>query len=234
MSETSISKMKGRLPAIIAVVVVAVLLLCICRVTYIPDNADLGGAALSQAGGGGAFTAEQYCAENWDSLMVPSIRELARDISELLPLIRADLASAGEQYAKRENETSAYNFCMSGVARVLEIESPERASRTRLVIDIQPYDGQADAKVQVSSVIRTNALRDAVGFLALDDFANQVEFAGLTTAFNARVQETVIANLDIPALDGQEIEFLGCVAISEYAGPDDCLIVPVELARAGE
>ena len=230
------SKVKDHLPALVAVVAIVVLVACTCRVTYIPDpvqqtTVDETGAVIVVEE---LSVAEQYCEDNWDSLMMPTIRELAQDISELLPMIREDLNAAGEQYANRENETSAYNFCMRGTVQVLEIEEADRASRTRLVIDIQPYDGEADAKIQVSSVIRTNALRDAVGFLVLDDFANQVEFAELTTAFNARVQETVIANLDIAALEGQEVEFLGCVAISEYTEPDDCLIVPVELTKAGE
>lgn len=234
------SNIKERLPAITAIAVIAVFLACVCRVTYIPDfpaqashAVAAGGEVAAPAAGGNLSAAEQYCEDNWDSLMLPAIRGLARDISELLPLMRESLAAAGEQYANRENETSAYNFCLRGVARVLEIESPDRASRTRLVIDIQPYDGEADAKIQVSSVIRTNALRDAVGFLVLDDFANQVEFAALTAAFNARVQETVIASLDIASLEGEEIEFLGCAAVNGYAVPDDCLIVPVELAMAG-
>ncbi len=228
-------KLKEHLPAFAVIVVVLVLIACTCRVTYVPDPVQQ--TIIDETGAEVVVeelsVAEQYCADNWDSLMVPTIRENAQDISELLPLIREDLASAGEQFAKRENETSAYNFCLQGTVTVLEVEEADRASRTRLVIDIQPYDGVADAKIQVSSVIRTNALRDAVGFLKLDDFANQVEFADLTKAFNARVQETVISGLDAASLAGQEVTFLGCVAITEFAEPDDFLIVPVEL-KAGE
>ncbi|HIR06680.1 MAG TPA: DUF2291 family protein [Candidatus Pullichristensenella stercoripullorum] len=231
------SKLKDHLPALVAAVVIVVLIACTCRVTYIPDpvqetTIDETGAVVVVEE---LSVAEQYCQDNWDSLMMPTIQERAQDIATMLPMIREDLAAAGDQYASRENETSPYSFCLSGTVQVLEIEEPDRATRTRLVIDVQPYDGEPDAKIQVSSVIRTNALRDAVGFLKLDDFANQVEFADLTTAFNARVQETVIAGLDIASLEGQEVDFLGCVAINEYTEPDDFLIVPVELGpKAGE
>lgn len=220
------SKLKDHLPALVAAVVIIVLIACTCRVTYVPDP-DEDAVVLS--------VPEQYCLDNWDSLMVPTIEELAQDISTLLPMVREDLDAAGAQYANRENETSPYSFCVKGTVQVLEIEEPDRASRTRLVIDIQPYDGEADAKIQVSSVIKTNALRDAVGFLKLDDFANQVEFAGLTTAFNARVQETVLAGLDIAAMEGQEIDFTGCVSLDGYTEADDFLIVPIQLGlKAGE
>ena len=231
------SKLKDHFPALVAAVAIVILIACTCRVTYIPDPVqetvvdETGAVVVVEE----LSVAEQYCQDNWDSLMMPTIQERAQDIGTLLPMIREDIAAAGEQYASRENETSPYSFCVSGTVQVLEIEEPDRATRTRLIVDIAPYDGEPDAKIQVSSVIRTNALRDAVGFLKLDDFANQVEFADLTTAFNARVQETVLAGLDIAAMEGQEIDFTGCVSLDGYTEADDFLIVPIQLGlKAGE
>ena len=97
---------------------------------------------------------EQYCLDNWDSLMVPTIEELAQDISTLLPMVREDLDAAGAQYANRENETSPYSFCVKGTVQVLEIEEPDRASRTRWSLIFSPTMARRDAKIQVSSVIK--------------------------------------------------------------------------------
>lgn len=229
---------RKRSPEIIACLVVLLLIALTCRATYIPDPVQQ--TIVDEATGEVTVVeqlsvAQQYCEYNWDSLMLPTIEEQAVDIGELIPLVRADLTSAGAQYAKRENDSSPYSFCVKGTVNVLQLEDPDRASRTKLVVDVQPYDGNADAKIQISSVIRTNAIRDAVGFLRLDDFANQVEFAELTAAFNDRIKADVIANLTPASLIGTDIDILGCVSLTQYIEPNDCLIVPVQITpKEGE
>lgn len=102
-------------------------------------------------------------------------------------------------------------------------------------MDVAPYDGEVDCKLQVSTVLKTNAVRDAVGFLRLDDFKDQVEFAELTKAFNAKIQETIISKIeDVAALEGKEIDFLGAVALTKLEDPDDMLIIPVKLSVVGD
>jgi predicted lipoprotein len=82
-------------------------------------------------------------------------------------------------------------------------------------------------------VIKTNAIRDSVGFLKLDDFANQVEFAELTKAFNARVQEDLITKTDATALKGKTISFTGCLALTKFAEAKDAEIIPIQLQEVG-
>ena len=206
-----------------------------CRVTVIYDTAPQ--TTVNEAGEtvevAKLTVPQQYCVQNWETKMLPTIAEKAVDGLTALNAAKADLAAAGAQYATRENETSAWNFCLTGKARVLSVENPEKKSKARLVVDCEPCDGAEDMKIQVSSVIKTNAVRDAVGFLHLDDFANQVEFAELTKAFNARIQQDLITNLDIPGLEGKEIEYLGCVAVatSGLNSADDALLIPVRLTE---
>lgn len=178
--------------------------------------------------------AEQYCIDNWETKMLPAIRKAAIDVAQVAQGVKADLSAYGDAHATRENATSAYNFCVTGQVKVLEVENSEKISKKRLLIDVAPYDGVADAKIQISSVIKTNALRDAVGFLKLDDFGNQVEFADLTKAFNARVQQDVISGLDAEALVGKELVLTGCVAVAAYADADSILIVPVSIVEVGD
>jgi predicted lipoprotein len=203
-----------------------------CRVTVVRD-APLSAAADDSAAVdlSGLSVAERYCAENWELRMLPAIEERATRLDAFIEGVRSDLAALGAQYAERSNETSPWSFCLKGRAVVLDVEEPDKVTKTRLLLDIAPYDGQQDLKVQVSSVIKTNAVRDAVGFLKLDDFANQVEFAELTKAFNARIQADLVAGLDAAALIGAEIELLGCVSITNAS--DEILIVPVRLGAAG-
>ena len=71
-----------------------------------------------------------------------------------------------------------------------------------------------------------------MGFLKLDDFANQVEFADLTTAFNNRVKNDVLTQHAAADLVGKELKFIGCLSLTdtEY---DSFVIIPVELTVTG-
>ena len=198
-----------------------------CRVTIIWDAPASAGAEANLT------VAERYCLENWDSKMLPAILEKATDAGEILTAAKQDLSAAGLKYGTRENETSAWNFSVKGEAVVVNIENAEKASKIRLAIDLVPADGTADALIQWSSVIKTNAIRDSVGFLKLDDFANQVEFAELTKAFNARIQQDLITKTNATALKGKTISFTGCLALTKFAEAKDSEIIPVQLQEVG-
>lgn len=211
----------------IVVAAALALIAAFCRVTIVWD------APASGADADNLTVAQQYCLDNWDSKMLPTILEKATDTATILTAAKQDLSAAGQKYGTRENETSAWNFCVKGEGTVINIENAEKASKIRLAVDLQPEDGVADAMIQWSSVIKTNAIRDSVGFLKLDDFANQVEFAELTKAFNARVQQDLIKKTDATALKGKRVSFTGCVALTKMDQPSDAEIIPVQLSEVG-
>lgn len=223
-------KMKKRMiPAVCALLLIALILLT-CDITIVYDEKPQ-----TQVNTQGETVetqkltfAEQYTLDQWDVKIIPAIRERAVDVSEFMQAVTQDLHAAGEKYGNRANETSPWSFCLKGKVKVLEIENPEKASQTRLLLDFAPYDGQPDAKLQISTVLKTNAIRDGVGFLKLDDFTNQVEFAELTKAFNQKIKETVLMELDAQALVDKEVTLLGCVS-TQKAELDDLLIIPVEI-----
>lgn len=207
--------------ALVVVLVAAILL--VSRVTIVYDDPE---------GTDDLTFAERYTEENWESKMLPTIAERAVDIGTFITDIHQDLDAAGEATGYRTNQTSAWSFCLKGTAQVVGIENAEKASGTRLLLDVAPYDGVADCQLQVSTVIKTNAIRDGVAFLKLDDFENQVEFAELTKAFNARVRQDIIEPLDASELVGKEIELLGCVSPAGIEA-EDLLIIPVQLTVVG-
>jgi predicted lipoprotein len=211
--------------AVLAAAVLAIA--AFCRVTVVWD------APASASGDATLTVAQRYCQDNWEGKMLPAILEKAADAATVLSAAKQDLSAAGEKYGTRENETSAWNFCLKGEAKVIDILNGQKASKMRLAIDLAPQDGAADALIQWSSVLKTNAIRDSVGFLKLDDFANQVEFAELTKAFNARVQQDLIKKTDATQLKGKTISFVGCVALTQMTGAEDCEILPVQLTEVG-
>lgn len=175
--------------------------------------------------------AEQYVLDHWESKMVPTIHERAVDAGELLKAVTENLNAAGLAHGNRANETSAWSFCIKGTAKVLDVENGDKPNRTNLLLDIAPYDGEVDCKLHYGKVFPSNiknAIRDGVGFLKLDDFANQVEFADLTTAFNNKVKEDIILAKAADEYKGKTIEFFGCISLQNVT-QESLVIVPVEL-----
>lgn len=229
-------KKKNALLKWLGVAAVIVLILCTCRVTIVPD--EVVETMVNEAGETVVVekltVAQQYCADNWEAKIVPTVKERAVDMAKMIGDTTADLNAAGEEYGNRANETSAWSFCVSAEAKVLELESAEKPNKTQLVLDLKPYDGMPDCKLFYGRVFSSNiknAIRDGVGFLRLDDFANQVEFADLTTAFNDRVKADI---LTAPAQDmvGKELQFYGCISMTA-AAYDNYVIIPVELNVTG-
>ncbi len=221
----------------VAALAVIVLIACTCRFTIIMDEQPVtivdadGNTVVVEA----LSVAEQYCVDNWDSRIVPTIKERAVEVSKLIADVGVDLNAAGEAYGNRANETSAWSFCTSATATVLELENADKPNKTLLVLDLAPADGTPDCKLFWGKVFSSNiknAIRDGVGFLKLDDFANQVEFADLTTAFNNRVKNDILSQTPAQELVGKELSFYGCISLTA-AAYDNYVIIPVELTVTG-
>lgn len=218
-------------------VVVLILLVSICRVTVIPDVVpetmvnEQGETVVVEA----LSITDQYTLDHWDSKMIPTIKERAQDVETFLTDAIADLNGAGESYGNRANETSAWSFCLKGKAKVLGLENEDKPNKLLVLLDVAPYDGVADCKLFFGKVFSSgikNAIRDGVGFLKLDDFANQVEFADLTTSFNNKVKNDILLQNDPTSFAGKEVEFYGCISLAS-ASVDNFVIIPVELAVLG-
>ncbi|MDD3212873.1 MAG: DUF2291 family protein [Eubacteriales bacterium] len=219
------------------IVVLVALIAFTCRVTVIPDekpetmvNAEGQVVTVEKLS-----VAEQYCVDNWDTKVVPTIKERAVELTEFVKDAETDLTATGIEYGNRANETSAWSFCVKGDAKVLDIENAEKPNKTLLILDLAPFDGQPDAKLFYGRVFSSNiknAIRDGVGFLHLDDFENQVEFADLTTAFNNKVKNDVLSQYEATALKGEELTFYGCISLTE-ATYENMVVIPVELQVAG-
>lgn len=219
-----------------AVALIALIALT-CRVTVIPDeqpetmvNAEGQTVTVEKL----SF-ADQYCVDNWDTKVIPAVKERAVEMAEFVKDAEADLNAAGLKYGNRANETSAWSFCVKGDAKVLDIENPEKPNKTLLILDLAPYDGQPDCKLFYGKVFSSNiknAIRDGVGFLHLDDFENQVQFADITTSFNNKVKDDILSQHEATALVGKELSLYGCISLTD-ATYDNLVIIPVELTVAG-
>ena len=222
----------------IGVALLAVLILVTCRVTIIPDKQPE--TMVNKAGETVAVTkktvTEQYTMDHWDTKIFPTIQQRAVEAAKLVTAVKEDLNAAGAAHGSRANETSAWSFCIQGKGKVLEIENADKPNKTNLVLDLMPYDGQADIKLHYGKVFPSNiknAIRDGVGFLKLDDFANQVEFADLTTSFNNKIKNEIILANDVQGYAGKTVSFSGCISL-QNTKPESLVVVPVALTVVEE
>lgn len=228
---------KAAIVKLIGIVAFVVLVAFTCRVTVIPDEVP---QTMVNAAGETVVVeklsrVQQYVADNWDTKVLPTIRERAVEMATFVADAEKDLNATGTQYGNRANETSAWSFCVKGDVKVVEIENAEKPTKTLLALDLAPYDGKADCKLFYGKVLSSNiknAIRDGVGFLKLDDFENQVEFADLTNAFNDHVKATVLTQHAAADLLGKELTFYGCISLTA-ATYDNLVVVPVELTVIG-
>ncbi len=143
----------------------------------------------------GAFDAERYVESIWRSKVLPAAAQ------------GADLRSARLDGAR----------LVKGEGRVLRVDTSSRSGL--LFLDLPPYNGRADAAVQIGPVIRGTALRDAMPFIQFSQFTNQLEFARVGNALNERA-----AKLPGEAVRGSVVAFTGAAT-----GGEPPEIVPVTL-----
>ena len=116
------------------------------------------------------------------------------------------------------------HFLVKGAGRALDLNGESRSGK--LLVDLEPADGEADVAILIGPAILTTALRDAAGFIRFTDFANQLAFADVANELNQRVIDSVIAPLDLESLVGRRIAFHGACSLT---GPGLPEIVPVRL-----
>ena len=169
------------------------------------------------------FVPENYVEEIWEEQFIPTITEGATEISVLIAALAEDEDAASEEYGNRTS-SGPFSFMANGEAVILSVD---RSSRVGLApMDLEPYDGEPDVYLAIGPVLRGNSLRDAVGFIEFNDFTNQIEFGGVSTALKDRVAASLIDETDFDALVGSTIQFTGAFT---YDDPEEVVIVPVNL-----
>lgn len=139
-----------------------------------------------------AGDAQAYVDSIWGSRLLPAAREHA-----------VDLATA----KARHERGSGSHFFVAGTGRVVSLDESSRSGK--LLIDLDPGDGQPDAALLVGPVILGSAVRDAAGFIEFSQFVNQLAYADVANELNRRVLDTVLAPIDLKTLPGKTVRFCG-------------------------
>jgi predicted lipoprotein len=169
------------------------------------------------------FNADHYVASIWENEFLPTIEENAIDIGQLLEELDQNEDSAIEKYGNRTS-TGPYSFMVEADVQIVGVDRESRVGLAEL--DLLPADGEVDVFLAIGPVLRGNALRDAVGFIAFNDFTNQVEFAQVSDALKSRIDADVLSPANIDDLVGQNVHILGAFTFDDR---DEIVIMPVRL-----
>ncbi|WP_378951288.1 DUF2291 family protein [Pelosinus sp. sgz500959] len=171
------------------------------------------------------FDANQFVDSVWDSKVIPAINQKASDMSIVIQATKTDVDEAGKKYGIRSaQEGSPWNFIVKGKGRVLNVNTESRAGT--IDIDLAPYDGKADFKIQIGPVIKGTAVRDSFDFIKYDDFKNQMVFAELSNAFHKKIASNLLAKTDFLGNKGKEVNFIG---VFTFMPSQEILVTPISM-----
>ena len=177
------------------------------------------------SGAKGAITPAAYVDQIWTSRLLPAIESSAVEAPALLHSLQQGSSTARAQFA-RPNANAASYWIVKGQGRVIAVD--QRSRNGLVMVDVAPFDGRPDVSIQIGPVLRGTSLRDATGLVRFTDFLNQLHFADVGNELNDRVLKSVLAPLEVKALKGRQVSFLGTAAADEGAPPIHAL-VPVRL-----
>lgn len=175
------------------------------------------------------FSGTDFVGKLWDSELLPVVRDKAFPIEEVIAAIEAGLDKAGPTYGHRPaEEGSPWSFIVKGTAVIKEKNTTSRAGVA--LIEVPSPKGPIPVAIQIGPVIKGNSLRDAMPFINFQNFTNQLEFAEVGRAFNARMLTELKPAFDALAA-GQSIAFTGTFSLNTPS--DKILLTPVLIAPAG-
>jgi predicted lipoprotein len=197
-------------------------LLLACKIATIrPIEAD------DDGGGATELDVEARVEALWSDDL-PAAIDRAVDLGELLRAAAADPEAVGARWGRREGR-GPFNVLVSGGGRVLEVDTSSRVGTA--VVEVATLDGPEPIRLQIGPVLRGTSIRDALPTVSFDQFVNQIQYADVATALNARVETGVLQSLDRASLVGKEVRFVGATTL-EADGPLTITPVRLEMGEA--
>jgi len=171
------------------------------------------------------FDANVFVNSVWESKVIPTINQKAVDIGEVIKATTNNADEGGKKYGIRSaQEGSPWNFIVKGKGRIVHVNKESRAGT--LDVDLAPYDGKPDFKIQIGPVIKNTAVRDSFEFIKYDDFKNQMVFAELSNAFHKKITDTLLSKNDFANIKEKEVNFNG---VFTYMPSSEILVTPITM-----
>jgi predicted lipoprotein len=158
----------------------------------------------------------------WESKVLSTVQKNAVDFSQLYTELRLNQDAASQKYGNKVG--GPYNFLTKFEGKVLSADTSSRVGVIK--VETLTSNGAAVLTVQVGPVVQGTAIRDALGFIAFNDFVNQLQFADVADELNTRALQNALNNTDPTTLVGKTVDITGAFTLDNI---DDLVITPVYL-----
>lgn len=170
---------------------------------------------------GGEFDLGSFVAGIWPARVQGELRARALPLAAL----RQPADELGARSGNRAGEGSPWTFALRGEGVVQTIDRDSPRGRVEVATAAGPVT------IQTGPVVSGSTIRDALPFIAFDDFPDQISFAETGMALTDRALAELrpaLANMQV----GDRVSFLATASIT---GGDDAplLLTPVELLVRG-
>ncbi|RRN63898.1 DUF2291 family protein [Caulobacter sp. 602-1] len=168
------------------------------------------------------FNADAYVAKIWDAQALPELQHRATPAKDLFVAIDANADEAGARLGRRASEGGAWTFVVSGEGVVDAVDDSSR--RRTVVVSV----GSQVVRLETGPVVVGTALRDALPFIAFDDFSDQLAYADV-----GRALTTTALSRTKPALDGlrpgDRVQFVGAFNLPAAGQP--VFVTPISVSK---
>ncbi|MGC4049250.1 MAG: DUF2291 family protein [Paludibaculum sp.] len=152
------------------------------------------------------FDAARFVDSVWTAKVLPAIEVEAVDFRSL---------------PAAPSRKAGTHFMVKGTARVLRVNPNPPLGQ--MSVELPPFDGHADAVIQIGPEVRGSSVRDATGLIQFSQFVNQIDFANVSSKLNARALQCLPATAETAGAEGRTFDFAGTFT----AGDELPHIVPV-------
>ncbi len=156
----------------------------------------------------------------WESKVLPTVQQNAVDFSTLYNELKLNQDAASQKYGKKVG--GPYNFLTKFEGKVLSADTSSRVGVIK--VETQTPNGAAILTVQVGPVVQGTSIRDALGFIAFNDFVNQLQFADVADELNTRALQNALNDTDPTTLVGKTVDITGAFTLDNI---DDLVVTPV-------
>jgi len=168
------------------------------------------------------FDPVQYVEGIWASALIPSFEE-AVDLHQIL----AEVQVSEKGSASKENllaiankyglitEGEALVFKVKGTGKIVKVNA---SSMGTVEVALDGYDGPIKVLIFIGDRIPPDntSVRDAVGFMKIGDFPNQVPYGQVSSEINLRIVRDIVGALDRDNLVGKTVSFKGAFSIPTF------------------
>ena len=168
------------------------------------------------------FDAKTYAGKYFKSKLIPALQN-AVDLSRLLTLLRQDKEKTFDQYSHALGIGNIRYFLVKGEGII------ESVNENEVTILLKADTSQKNVQIATEFVFG-NAIRDASGFIDVNEFKNTMDFNNVSAEINKIVRNEVLPPFRAVVKKGQLVQFSGAIEFNRaHLNLQQIEVVPVSL-----